>query len=388
MGYELSASILNQLWDTLRQPDCFRRDERTAKINAIANDGWATNLLMQDVLEAMDRRLTHLTDSWLGEVLKSSGLQTRGISLRPKYWNDRPMAYEGLSSADFANLMIYMERLGFNINPLPLIKLILPTISDRSYVSEEECRLLFYEKRRHRYQPLILSARDVEIFGLKKSVEKLNNGYRLEYTENSNNEVLWLEVKSPKYRARKELGLFTCPECGMSYMKGEPSENAMHRNSHREALLSLKPNPHKKFLNYREKVASAQWVDAKSPQWLHREMYGRALAFKREMGYDFPQWDITPKPDEPAVGYLFTDDEGRIFGACCFRPRKYTPERPWSLDWIWIAPLYRCQGIVSACWKELRTRFGDFDIEKPVSTAMQKFLIKHGDAELLTRVNE
>lgn len=73
----------------------------------------------------------------------------------------------------------------------------------------------------------------------------------------------------------------------------------------------------------------AAWVYETSASWKHELMYRRAFAFKREAGYDFSQCGRTVAENQGAIGYLFSDDEGRVIGAAGFRPE--TGERPWRL---------------------------------------------------------
>jgi hypothetical protein len=119
------------------------------------------------------------------------------------------------------------------------------------------------------------------------------------------------------------------------------------------------------------------------PKWKRQEVYDRALEFKRELGYDFPQWALDAGHDPDAVGFLFSDDDGRIIGACSFRPQSHPGERPWRLDWIWLCPSARRKGHLDRQWDRFRQRFGVFDVEPPISEAMQAFLRKRGCAHLI-----
>ncbi len=111
-------------------------------------------------------------------------------------------------------------------------------------------------------------------------------------------------------------------------------------------------------------------------------MYRRAFAFKRELGYTFSQWAEKPAHDPEPVGFLFADGEGRVVGAAGFRPQPGR-NRAWRLDWIWLAPGFRRQGYLDRHWDAFRQRFGEFDVEPPLSDAMQGFLRKRGAAHLM-----
>ncbi|WP_432328002.1 hypothetical protein ACRQ5D_33875 [Mucilaginibacter sp. P25] len=134
-----------------------------------------------------------------------------------------------------------------------------------------------------------------------------------------------------------------------------------------------------------EKGISAELATCDSPQWKHTEMYNRALAFKRELHYEFTQWKSKDDVEDPDVhGYLFTHGDGAIVGACAFRNRTCNPgEIRWGLQWIWICPRERRNGYLARRWKAFREKFSSFIVEAPVSEEMKAFLRKHGDDDLM-----
>jgi hypothetical protein len=44
--------------------------------------------------------------------------------------------------------------------------------------------------------------------------------------------------------------------------------------------------------------------------------------------------------------------------------------------WIWLHPYYRRKGILSESWPMFVDRFGDFQVELPLSEAMESFMEK------------
>lgn len=124
-----------------------------------------------------------------------------------------------------------------------------------------------------------------------------------------------------------------------------------------------------------------EYVPWNAARWKHDAVYLRAQMFKREFGYDFVQWDPTAR-DVTAHAYLFNDDtglfgHGAIAGACALMWRD--GERPgWAMQWIWLAPALRRKGILSRRWEQLRKRFGEFYLERPLSPAMAQFAESRG----------
>lgn len=218
----------------------------------------------------------------------------------------------------------------------------------------------------------------------KKSVARFRTrlGYLLNYVSDEHGRALWLKVSAPKYRKTPEPQSTTCSDCGFSYMRGERLDNQEHRRHHRLHMALINPTKNAQFDKARKLDAGVAWVHAHSPAWKHLEMYRRALAFKRELGYDFPQWGEKPEDNAGAEGYLFADEDSRIVGACAFRLQQEA-RRPWRMDWIWLCPAARRKGYLERHWLHFRQRFGEFDVEHPLSPAMQEFLRKHGEEALI-----
>jgi hypothetical protein len=163
----------------------------------------------------------------------------------------------------------------------------------------------------------------------------------------------------------------------MEYEKGDPEQSLAHRSNHGKVMKILQPKPHADMLARRRTDPAPELVTLNSPLWMHREMYARALLFKREFGYDSTQWTFPAsraQREREAIGFLFTSEAGLIDGACGFRQR----EGEWCMDWIWIRPAMRRSGLLAARWPELLNRFGDFWMEHPLSPAMTDFVVKHG----------
>ncbi|KAA9384117.1 hypothetical protein [Neorhizobium galegae] len=143
----------------------------------------------------------------------------------------------------------------------------------------------------------------------------------------------------------------------------------------------IDPKPHRKFALALERDFDAAWVGTDAPLWKRKEVYERARVFRREFGYDFVQWSFEHDPD--AVGFLFSDQEARIVGACTFRPQQESTVRPWRLDCIWLCPDARRSGLLGRLGGRFRQRFGVFNIEPPISEAMKAFLIKQCYGDLI-----
>lgn len=122
-------------------------------------------------------------------------------------------------------------------------------------------------------------------------------------------------------------------------------------------------------------------VTARSPLKHRQAVESVAKFFRREFHYDFVQYRAVD--EEPnCTAYLWRargwlGESNTVVGGCCFRWVKWrdAPDG-WSLSWIWLHPYERRRGRLTEAWPYFRAKFGDFHIERPVSSAMQGFLKK------------
>lgn len=124
-------------------------------------------------------------------------------------------------------------------------------------------------------------------------------------------------------------------------------------------------------------------VTPSSPLKLRKAVERIAYYFRREGGFDFVQYSAT-EDDQRRQAYLWLPKRWikyprPVVGACCFRWREYTQEEPaWALQWIWLHPYQRGQGLLMDAWPYFKQEYGDFSVEPPLSGAMEGFLKKVG----------
>ncbi|MCK4120398.1 hypothetical protein ACI2UK_27030 [Ralstonia nicotianae] len=128
-----------------------------------------------------------------------------------------------------------------------------------------------------------------------------------------------------------------------------------------------------------------------APIVLLRAVEKLARYFKRELGFDFVQFEAAETPGAPDFvpyeAYLFhelardklTENQPapqRVVGACCFRWREWEGREPgWSLDWVWMHPYFRRRGHLNGAWPSFQKRYGhEFHIAPPLSIEMQAFI--------------
>ena len=169
-----------------------------------------------------------------------------------------------------------------------------------------------------------------------------------------------------------ELHKNACPVCGFLYARDLPSDRKLHRSFHARTLSVFEPRPNKALAKRHAQSGRYIRVTASSPKWMHRRLALIATMFKREFGCDFIMWDESGD----GVGYIFSDREGRACGGCALRWREWSDAAPtWALQWIWVAPPYRRQGILRETWCILTNKFPDLIPEWPYSPGMAQFLL-------------
>lgn len=384
MGYKLPLAQLKELLRLVLQ-DANGGQPAVGNdiLREIAAEGWAHSWRVEDLLLMTDRRLNgYQTSLDLAVLGRSLGLPLRSACVRPASRSSSVSLSDAWEAIDAAALFIVLEMLSFAIDPAPLVAALRPRISKKGYISSAALDLLWYEKRKGKGS-ITFEREDTR--GSLRGYEDhaLRAGYKLVVLADREGEPVSLTFKGPKYRKPREPIETVCKQCGVTWYRGDPDSSASHRRTHRQRMAVLDPEPNELVLAEMARGIFTEHVDWRSPEWRHREMSTRASAFRREEGYDFTQWDM-PERDPEAHGFMFTNDDGRIVGVCAFRLRQGTAgEKRWGLQFVWVAPPYRRQGVLRTRWQGFRERFGAFEIEGPVSEAMMAFAHALGDAELL-----
>ena len=384
MEYSFDSETLKILYVLLR--------EREQPHNALAADklarriiakGWAFKADIEDLLICLDSRLGayHLDVKKLTSFFK---VHWEPVCFRPKSTSKSVMEYDAVRCEDAALILILLERIGFQTPPDYFIDQLLPLMKSKKKESLNNAALeiLWYKNTKAKLAPLTL--KNDKDWRKMKELDSFKTFTNYTITiRGINGEPDEIEIKSPKYRRQAEPIRTTCEICGIEWSKGDPDSSAAHRKEHKKRLLYLDPQPIKEMVAELRTGNDPELVNYMSPAWKHREIYLRALAFRREFHYDFVQWQSPSGiSDINAQGYLFLNDVNIIVGACSFR---YLTSKSiyWALDWVWICPKERRNGHLSKRWLQFRKQFGDFLVTYPVSDQMKLFLEKRGESHLM-----
>lgn len=103
--------------------------------------------------------------------------------------------------------------------------------------------------------------------------------------------------------------------------------------------------------------------------------------FRREFSYDFLPYTAREHErvgDGTLQAYLLFDPVEvrdvvlRPIGACSFLLRQ---DR-WMMNWIWLHPFARRRGHLTKAWQFFHKCYNNFDVQHPLSSAMESFLYK------------
>lgn len=355
----------------------------------VAENGYANTPDIEDIIHFCDDRISKLLYTMpIERWCELFSLPVRSYFDRPRMRQQSASGSKGISAADLALLLIRFEQIGYSIDPRPIISALTDSLNGQLFVTESELEILWYESTRHKCAPVTFSV-DRNDMGIGRKEEKLTTetGYKAEMIWDDEEIPILLTVKAAKYRSRPQPVRTLCDICGWEWYRGDPESSATHRKEHARRLKYLDPQPNPRFSEMTQGDHHLCLVTTTSRQWMHKEIFLRALAFRRELKYDFIQWESPNGDADPLVhGYLFVNPDCVVVGACAFRWRGHEERFFWGLQWVWISPAYRRSGILTNHWFALRGRHGNFLVESPVSAEMMVFLEKCGD-EKLTRLD-
>ncbi|WP_162934975.1 hypothetical protein [Pseudomonas cavernae] len=335
---------------------------------------------LEDYISSSERRGSYRLSFLIKELAAYNSIPLRYLYHKPRFAYSSSVGHPGIEAFDAAALLIHLEDLGIDLNPAPIIQRLAKKLKNKTTLTESELSVWNHEKLRHRSRITIKSDLDIMHGFWEEERFKSATGYRYKVIM-VKEKAYRLEVTGPKHRNLKPRQNITCDYCGICYQKGDLESSLTHRSEHSRLKRILEPKPKRQFAERLLRHKEPELVNGNSPLWMHQAVRERAAQFRRMFHYDFLQWNgsSAQKATSNAHGYLFADHNGifppgTIVGACAFMQRK----GKWSLAWIWVIPSMRRHGVLLSRWPTFLERYGDFDIEHPLSDAMEIFVRQHG----------
>ncbi|WP_116826505.1 MULTISPECIES: C2H2-type zinc finger protein [Pseudomonas syringae group] len=348
--------------------------------NALLAEGVCTLTAIGTHLVANEKRGFSAIKELVEDLATVFDLYIQGIYPRPECLGDEVEGEKGLNAADATWLLIMLEAIGVQVDPSRLVEALVTHIGDRKLLTGIEFDILHYKHTLGKRRIQLNADRTCLEGPVTQKTLKDSIGNR--YTVCSRGDLPYsLEISGPKYREPKPQEAVTCDLCGMLYVTNHPGDARRHKTTHDRVVRRLNPKPSARLQKRVVTGIAGELVGPDAPLWMHGEVYERAAAFRREFGYDSIQWPGGSSTRAPSDwrGHLFAGPGGEIAGACAFmHTTSRKAEGEWSLQWIWIAPRFRRMGLLETRWADFQQRYGDFDLEKPLSEAMVTFLWKHG----------
>lgn len=377
MTYILDERTLNCIWEALQEeplPLITKRQKHVT--NKVLKEGWLFLTDLTDLIEAMDSRLIGkgLDLQKFSEIL---GCHWEAVFYSSDAKKKEPFGFAALKSTEVLQFLIMLERLGFRVESKILTESLYPKIKSNinGLITSAELDILRFQNKQDKGQCIEFCIEDWLKDAWELSEIQTPQGYKIEANLTKEGKPVRLIAFPPKYRKPPKTFVIKCQECGSIYQKGNPEESKAHHTFHKRVMTWLNPRPLAEFLSERQSNPEPELVTLHSPYWKHKQMFERAVAFKREFHFDFFQWNDPRDARNPlAQGFLFADEDGAIIGACAFK--EINRGKSWCLDWVWICPKERRKGHLSKRWPKFKARYGDFSVEKPISDEMQSFLRK------------
>ncbi|MBK6435910.1 MAG: hypothetical protein IPF83_08650 [Rhodanobacteraceae bacterium] len=275
------------------------------------------------------------------------GVQLTRSYSRPTVRGGASLGFRSVARPDAVHMLIELKRLGLPIEPRSLVTALVDHVADARTLSASELSAYWYRSQRDKWPPRTIGSEGrTNRSNAIRETHRTATGYTVEFWRDADRIPREMTVRAPRYRRPRRQIDATCPECAFEYTQGDPDSSAAHRREHRVRMSVLAPRANRRIQAVCEPDTGRVRVTARSPVWLHREMYERARAFKREFRYDFVKWGSGRRDDDPMVqGFLFVTPDDRFTGACAFRWRDFSTDAParWGLQWIWISPAFRRQ---------------------------------------------
>jgi hypothetical protein len=127
----------------------------------------------------------------------------RPIYRRPPYRVKECFGLQSLATIDVAVLLIQMERLGFEIDPITLAEPIAERLKKNSHLNDAELTVFWYQRERNKNAPVTLVV-DPKTIGDKAAEIRTRTNYRVELWKGPDGRPTMLQSFAPKYRASRK----------------------------------------------------------------------------------------------------------------------------------------------------------------------------------------
>lgn len=199
MKNKFDLELLSFICEALQKPIPRREHGLYAYVvSNVIREGWVSFADIEDVICETDPRLYGLELKGLAEALE---IPTRMFFPRPSAGEKEAYGYSGFELPDAAALLISLRRLGFSVDPQPLVDLVLPQLKTKPTFNDAELSVYWFRKNRDRFSGLTVQADDERPQALRIIDLVTENGNRVEICLNQH-ERPWLLTVLPPQRPK------------------------------------------------------------------------------------------------------------------------------------------------------------------------------------------
>jgi hypothetical protein len=192
-----SVDLIAETWRALRAPIIPCRLSVVEQLSSkFLKQGWADIGDIQDMIWAMEGRFA---DCKIGDMVRALGIPMRATYPRPRYGQHQCIGAQTLEAADVAWLLILMERLGFEVEPMVMVGPLAERLKKRTRLNDAELSVIWYKKEHHKNAPVGLFA-DPKLIGHELDEITTRASYRIEFWKDRNGQPTTLQSFAPKYR--------------------------------------------------------------------------------------------------------------------------------------------------------------------------------------------
>jgi hypothetical protein len=191
-----SSTLIENLWEAATSPKVSPHRDTTLQIsNKLLDQGWLPLVDISDLIWSLDGRLNLI----VSEIASALQIQTRALYPRPRAGQKTVYGQPAMSAADAANLLIDLERLGFDCDPTVLTEKLRPTLKRVQQLNDAELQIYWFPKNRHKSVPLILVEDPKNIGSFAKKLQT-EGGYKVEIWRNSSGKATMFQAFAPRHR--------------------------------------------------------------------------------------------------------------------------------------------------------------------------------------------
>ncbi len=211
---KVTAGQMQAIWKSIGEP-LPKKQDASSLITRIAFEGWASLPDIEDIFYLTDVRIDNMRrEMSVKDWCKVLQLPVQAVYERPHSKQVSMIGMQGVRTEDVAGLLMELERLGYSVDPLPLIEAIIEPIRRKQNVTDSELSILWYPKERHKMAPLWVTLEGECPYPTKSEIFKTATGYTIEAWLDDAAKPIRLEVRAPKFRSRPAHKKETCVACG------------------------------------------------------------------------------------------------------------------------------------------------------------------------------